>query len=127
MLPREVEELENFVGCVGAQLAGARGSQEVMAKVPNNLSRTLKSSVDFYDSPAFSFFRRGVRAGVGERGGWFLGVRQARQRVALHLAADFVRGRRRRTAVQADPQAKQRIGERVFLLSRGDEIDVLEP
>ena len=54
-------------------------------------------------------------------------LRQARQRVALHLARDFVDGRRDRAAVQAHPQPQQRIGEAVALLPRDDEVDVLEP
>ena len=71
--------------------------------------------VDLDDAPALTFFRRGVDAGVGERGSG-LWLRHARERVALHLADDVLIGRRRGAAVQAHPQAEQWIGEAVALL-----------
>ena len=52
---------------------------------------------------------------------------QARQRVAVHFAREVVLGRRRRAAVQAHPDAQQRIGEAVALLPGGDQVHVLEP
>src|SRR5262245_48556446 len=45
-----------------------------------------------------------------------VGLRQARQRVAMHLAREIVVGRRGCAAVEADPYAQQRVGEAVFLL-----------
>ena len=54
-------------------------------------------------------------------------LRQARQRVAVHFAREFVFGRRDGAAVQAHPDAQQRVGVAVALLPRRDQVDVLEP
>ena len=56
-----------------------------------------------------------VSAGCGRGFGL---LRQARQRVAVHLAREVVLGGRGRAAVQADPDAEQRVGEAVALLPR---------
>ena len=48
-------------------------------------------------------------------------------RVVLDLAGDVLFGRLDRTAMQAHPEAEQRVGEAVALLTRDDEVDVLEP
>src|SRR6478672_13191147 len=45
----------------------------------------------------------------------------------MDLAREVVFARRRRSAVEAYPDAQQRIGEAVALLFRGDQVDVLEP
>ena len=54
-------------------------------------------------------------------------VRHARERVVLDLADDVLFGRLDGPAVQADPEAEQRVGEAVALLTGHDEVDVLEP
>src|SRR5262249_17364651 len=56
-----------------------------------------------------------------------LGLRQPRYGVAVDFAREVVVGWRGRAAVEADPDAQERIGEAVFLLASGDEVHVLEP
>src|SRR6185295_13901146 len=54
-------------------------------------------------------------------------LREAMQRVLVHLACEIVLGRRRGAAMQPYQDAQQGVGEAVSLLPRRDEVHILEP
>src|SRR5262249_17500458 len=49
------------------------------------------------------------------------------ERIAVHFSCEVVFRWSRRTAVEAYPRAKQRVGEAVAFLARDDQVDVFQP
>src|SRR5262245_704237 len=81
--------------------------------------------IDLDNAPALSLFRCRVDPRIGKRRR-SLACRDSGERILLHLARHVLVCRRKRPAVQTYPQPEQRIREAVALLSRDDEVDVLE-
>src|SRR5665213_1818405 len=98
---------------------------EIQSEIRNLQSEIqIAASVYLDDAPRLLVVVGGGGACGGQRERRLERLRQARQRVPVNLARDIVFGRRRRAAVQAHPDAEQRIAEAVALLARRDEIHV---